>query len=203
MHILLIIFLLAFPYHVSATLDTDHMSQRWASWFSSQDLQMAPKPEPNTVNQTTLTQTVYTAPIAPASVRDLVPDSDRRSTRGILASTTWLKGAFSTETEVAANQDGTVGLPAHMTERTDDPSARMMRLRIASSLGPVRYGMKYRQAGDAFYNGFDQGLKEIWSEWKVGPMTWRSAIGQQWNHLQANAGRTALNSNTASMAFHG
>ncbi len=39
--------------------------------------------------------------------------------RDLLASTTWLKGAFSTETEVAANQGGPPG---------DDPSARMVRL---------------------------------------------------------------------------
>src|SRR5215212_3818687 len=108
----ILLVLLALPFHVSASAseDNDQVSQRWASWFSGQDWQTAPKPTPNQAYQATLTPTFYTAPIAPANVRDLVPDRDRPKTQGILASTTWFNGAVSTETEVAVNQGATSGL---------------------------------------------------------------------------------------------
>src|SRR5215216_5365261 len=104
MRMLFIILMFVFPYSASSGQDHDQVSQRWASWFSGQDWQTAPKPAPNRAYQATLTPTFYTAPIAPANVRDLVPDSDRPKTQGILASTTWFNGALSTETEVAVNQ---------------------------------------------------------------------------------------------------
>jgi len=192
-----------FPYSAFSGQHNDQVSQRWASWFSGQDWQTAPKPAPNRAYQATLTPTFYTAPIASANVRDLVPDSDRPKTQGILASTTWFNGALSTETEVAVNQGATSGLPPHMSEPTHDATTRMMRLGIESSLGPVRYGMKSRNAGDAFYNGPDQDLKEVWSEWKEGTTTWRSAIGQRWNHVQANAGRTSVDQQYARHGCHG
>src|SRR5689334_9892770 len=71
----------------------DRGSQPW--WLSSQGLQTGPKPAATPVYQGSLTQTFYTPPIVPADVQMLVPDSDRPRTQGVLASTSWLKGAFS------------------------------------------------------------------------------------------------------------
>ena len=150
---------------------------------------MSAKPASTTAYQATLSQTFYTAPIAPGTLHDLVPENDRAKAKGILASTTWLKGSFSTEAEVAANQNEAIGARHSRPAPADDSSARMMRLGLTGLSGPVRYGLRYRTAGHDFYNGPDQALKELWSEWKQGPATWRSAIGQQWNNVEGNSAR--------------
>src|SRR5512138_1293210 len=127
-----------------------------SSWFSGQELLTSPKPAATSAHQATLTQTFYSPPSVPASVRALVLDINRPRPQGVLASTTWLNGAFSTETEVANDQGGAVGFQQSIPSETrDDPSARMMRLGLISSSGPVRYGMTYRTAGQAFYSGPD------------------------------------------------
>jgi hypothetical protein len=143
-------------------------------WGSGDEWQISPKPAETSLYQASLTPTVDGSPIAPVSVRNLTPDLDRPRTQGILASTTWLKGAFSTETEVAANQGVSAG---------DDPSTRMMRLGVTGSTGLARYGITYRKAGQAFYQGSDQDLREAWGEWKNGAMALRSTVGQQWNNV--------------------
>jgi hypothetical protein len=105
-------------------------------------------------------------------VRNLPPDTDRPRTQGILSKTTWLKGAFATETEVAANQ-GSV--------RGEDPSARMMRLGLIGATGFIRYGMTYRTADQAFLQGAGQERREAWGEWRHGAMGLRSTFGQRTN----------------------
>jgi hypothetical protein len=102
--------------------------------------------------------------VAPANVRDLALDTERPGTQGILASTTWLKGAFAAETEVANNRGGN-SIP---DDTHADPADRMMRFNLLAASGPARYGMTYRTAGEAFYNEPDQALREVWGEWKHG-----------------------------------
>jgi len=187
-----VVFLVASPVWGSGD-EPDRMSQRWASSFAGQEWQVSPKPAETSLYQASLTPTVNASPIAPASVRDLTLDTDRPGTQGILASTTWLKGAFSTETEFAANQGGTVdfrnGLPA---DAGDDPSILMMRLGVIGSTEFVRYGVTYRKAGQAFYQGSDQDLREAWGEWKNGAVAIRSAIGQQWNNVEDDPARARV-----------
>jgi hypothetical protein len=161
---------------------------RWSSWFSAQELQTSTQPAETPVYQATITPTFYTPPIAPANVRDLSLDTNRPRTQGVLASTTWLKGAFATETEVATNQGGN-SIPG---DTQDDPANRMIRLGFTASSGPTRYSMTYRTAGQAFYNGPDQALREVWGEWKNGLTTIHSAIGQQWNNVDGDSTRTRL-----------
>src|SRR5690554_4862378 len=79
------------------------LSPRWASWFSSQDWQSTPKPAQRRRYQATLTPTSYTIPSTPASVRDLPRDLTPSRTEGLLATTTWLNGIVSTETELSSN----------------------------------------------------------------------------------------------------
>ena len=145
-----VMFLVASPVWGSGN-EPDRISQSWASWFAGQEWQVRPKPAETSVYQASLTPTVDASPVAPASVRDLTLDTDRPRTQGILASTTWLKGAFSTETEFAANQGGTVGFPNGLpADAGDDPSSGMMRLGVTGSTEFVRYGLRYRKAGQAF-----------------------------------------------------
>jgi len=173
--------------------ERDRMSQRWASSFAGQEWQIDPKPPETSLYQASLTPTLYESPMAPASVRDLTLDADRPRTQGILGSTTWLKGAFSTETEFAANQGGTVGFPNDLpADAGDDPSTRMMRLSVTGSTEFVRYGMTYRKAGQAFYQESDQDLREAWGEWRNGAIAVRSAVGQQWNNVEADPARARV-----------
>ena len=186
------VFLVASPVWGSGD-EPDRISERWASSFAGHEWQISPKPAETSLYQASLTPTVYESPIAPASVRDLTLDADRPRTQGILASTTWLKGAFSTQTEVSANQGASVdfrnGLPA---DAGDDPSTRMMRLGVTGSTELVRYGVTYRKAGQAFYQESDQDLREAWGEWKNGAVAIRSAVGQQWNNVEDDPARARI-----------
>ena len=168
-------------------------SQQGNSWLSAQELLASPQPAATSVYQANLTRTFYTPPIAPANVRELLVSIDRPRSEGILASTTRLDGTFSTETEVANNQGGAVGLqPSSPEETRDDPSTRMMRLGLIGSSGTGRYGMTYRTAGQAYYSGPDQAKREIWGEWKNGLATVRSTIGQEWNNVEGDPTRGRL-----------
>ena len=146
------------------------------------DWQASPKPADMSWYQASITPMVDGAPMAAPSVRNLPPDPERPRTQGILATTTMLKGTFSTETEVAAN---------HATSPGDDPSARMMRFGIAGAKGLMRYGMTYRTADASFYEAPGQEQKEAWGEWKHGAMAIRSTVGQR-TRLDADAGANRL-----------
>ena len=170
---------------------SDQVSQRWSSWFSAQGLQASATPAETPVYRASVTPTSYVPPVAPANVRELARETDGPRTQGILASTTWLKGAFAAETEVVNNQGGN-SIPG---DTHADPTGRMMRLNLAATSGPARYGMTYRTAGEAFYNGPDQALREVWGEWKQGRTTLRTAVGQQWNNVAGDPSRARLEQN--------
>ena len=140
-----------------------------AVWGDAGDWQASPKPADRSWYETSVTPTVDGAPMARPSVRNVPHDPDRPRTQGILATTTMLKGAFSTETEVAANKAG-LG---------DDPAASMVRLGVSGAKGVMRYGMTYRTADPSFYEAPGQEQKEAWGEWKNGPMAIRSTVGQR------------------------
>lgn len=172
---------------------SDQLSARWAYWFSDQGLPQSPRPAASPAYQASLTPTFHARPSALASVRDLSRDIERPRTEGMLAKTTWLKGALTTETEVATNQSGDEGLPSSLTSHSvNDPSVRMMRLGLTGSAGTLRYGLTYRNAGQAFYDDSDRAVKEVWSEWKQGVATVTSALGQQWNNVAADPTRVRM-----------
>ncbi len=72
----------------------------------------------------------------------------------------------------------------------EDAASRMLRLGITGTAGSVRYGALYRSAGQAFLNGPDLAMREVWGEWKSGQTTLRSAVGQQWNNVTGDTTRT-------------
>src|SRR6476659_898944 len=148
-----------------------------SAWAGGDEWRESPQPADTSWYRASLTPTVNGTPVAP-SVRNVAPDTDRPRTQGLLASTTWLKGAFSTETEVAANQAISPG---------DDPSARMMRLGVSGSAGLVRYGMTYRTADQTFSQAPGLERREAWGEWKNGAMAISTAVGQR---SQLDAGAT-------------
>jgi hypothetical protein len=139
-------------------------------WGTGDKWDVSPKPPETPVFQTNLVPLTDGAPL---DVRKFEPHPDRPRTQGILATTTWLKGAFSTETEVNTNQ---------RSPRGDGHSGRTMRLGIVGSAGLVRYGMTYRTADQTFSQRSAQERKEAWGEWKNGATAIRSTVGQQDDH---------------------
>jgi hypothetical protein len=192
--VLLLISLFAGPVW-SSEEQPDQIPPRWSS--STEGPQTSAQPAQAPVYQTNVTRTSYTPPIVPANVRDLSLDTNWPRTQGVLASTTWLKGAFVTETEMAHDQRES-SIPEDIRE---DPASRLMRIGLIASSGPSRYGMTYRRAGQAFYNGPDQDLREAWGEWKNGMTTFRSAIGQQWNNVDGDHTRARLEQNYGRMGL--
>lgn len=138
--------------------------------------------------RTSLTPTFFTPPVISPRLRDLAPETDQPRTQGLLSSTTWLNGTFVTETEVARSLGGASWLQNKIPGDTrDDASHRMIRLGLTGIAGPVRYGMLYRSAEQAFWNAPDQTMREVWGEWKSGWTTLRSAVGQQWNNVAGDS----------------
>jgi len=172
---------------------SDYVAQRWAGLFSDLPAQTDSKKATSPLFQTSLTPTFFAPPLASPLLRDLAPETDQPRTQGLLSSTTWLSGTFVTETEVARSQGGADWLQSRIPGDTDgDASQRMVRLGLTGTAGSVRYGMLSRSAGQAFLNGPDQALREVWGEWKTGWTTLRSAIGEQWNNVAGDSTRSRL-----------
>lgn len=169
----------------------NHISDRWAALFSDQQMVSRVTSTPSSLYQTNLTPTFFALPVASSRLRDLTPETDQPRTQGLLAATTWLKGKFTTEAEVANNQGGMGWLQGKIPGNTyDDVSGRMVRVGLTGTAGVMRYGMTYRSAGQAFFNGADTAVREAWGEWKHGWTTLRSTIGQQWNNVAGDAARS-------------
>ena len=172
---------------------SDYMAQRWAGFFSDQGPQTDSKQATPPLFQTSLTPTFFAPPLASPRLRDLAPETDQPRTQGLLSSTTWLNGTFVTETEVAQSQGGAGWLQSRIPGDTrDDAAQRMVRLGLTGTAGSIRYGMLSRSSGQAFLNGPDQALREVWGEWKSGWTTLRSAIGEQWNNVAEDSTRSRL-----------
>lgn len=124
----------------------------------------------------------FVVPTGTTRLKDLVPDSARPRTEGLVASSTWLKGRFFTESEVASNS--THELPyVFRIDRRDDPSKRMVRFALSGMTQQFRYGATYRSAGKVFFNTPDQTVREVWGEAQWGITKFRSAVGEMWNNV--------------------
>lgn len=189
--VLLCIVLLTVPHQTQAE-QSDQISERWAALFSQEPAGHTVGPT-SSLYQTNLTSTFSVLPVISSRLRDLSPETDQPRTQGLLAATTWLKGKFTTEAEIANNRGGTGWLEGRIPGTThDDVSGRMIRVGLTGTAGLMRYGMTYRSAGQAFFNGADTAVREVWGEWRHGWTTLRSAIGQQWNNVAGDAGRSRL-----------
>ena len=171
----------------------EQIGHRWASLFSEQDSQTGNDQLSSPIYKASLTPTFFTPPVTSSRLKDLTPETYRARTRGLLASIAWLNGALITETEVANNVGGADWLQSENPGNTHtDASTRMVRLGLTGNAGTVRYGMLYRTAGQAFFNGPDQAMREIWGEWKRGWITLRSSIGQLWNNVAGDSTRSRI-----------
>ena len=172
---------------------SDQVSQRWAGLFSDQDPLAHSKQATSSLYQTSLTTTFFAPPVAAPRLRDLAPETDQPRAQALLSSTTWLNGTFVTEAEVARSLGGAGWLQSRIPDDTrGDAGQRMVRLGLTRTAGSIRYGMLSRSAGQAFLNGPDQALREVWGEWKSGWTTLRSAIGEQWNNVAGDPTRSRL-----------
>jgi hypothetical protein len=124
----------------------------------------------------------YVAPAGATRLKDVVPDSERPRTKGLVASSTWLKGRFFTEGEVANNSRHEFPHMARNDQR-EDSSKRMVRFALSGTVGQFRYGANYRSAGKEFFNTPDQTVRELWGEAQWGITKVRSVVGEMWNNV--------------------
>lgn len=171
------------------------LGQRWASWFSPQETQTGStsvQPREEFV-QTAVTSNVLFPPVPPPRLRDLSPETERPRVAQLLATSTWFKGKLATETEIAQSQGGAAWLSQSIPGSSRiDPSTRMVRLGLTGTEGSVRYGLTFRSAGQGFLIAPDQAGREVWTEWKSGLVTLRTAVGQLWNNVAAETNRARL-----------
>ncbi|HET6675757.1 MAG TPA: hypothetical protein VFG71_10475 [Nitrospiraceae bacterium] len=124
----------------------------------------------------------FVAPTGPTRLKDLVPDSERPRTKGLVAASTWLKGQFFTEGEVANNSSDHIPGVSRIDQR-EDASKRLVRFALSGTLQQFRYGANYRSAGRAFFNSPDQTVRELWGEVQWGVTKFRSVVGEMWNNV--------------------
>ncbi|HEX2055976.1 MAG TPA: hypothetical protein VHF07_05755 [Nitrospiraceae bacterium] len=134
------------------------------------------------VLNTSFRTSTFIAPAAPTRLKDLVPDSQRPRTEGVVASSAWLKGQFFTEGEVANNSSNDLTAVSRI-DRREDASTRMVRFALSGSTQQFRYGANYRSAGKAFFNTPDQTVRELWGEAQWGITKFRSVVGEMWNNV--------------------
>lgn len=173
----------------------DHILTRWNAQVSDPTPQTDLKPAASALYQVSLTSTYFEPPPTVTSTRlqNLTPETEQPRAHGLLSTINVLNGLLATEVEMARNEGGTTWLQNKIPGGTqDDATSRMLRLGITGTAGSVRYGARYRSAGQAFLNGPDLAIREVWGEWKTGPMTLRSAVGQQWNNVTGDSMRTRL-----------
>lgn len=191
--LLLLLVLLAPPAWGGDESVSDYVAQRWTGLFSDQGPQADSKQDIAPLYQTSITPTFFAPSLASPRLRDLAPETDQPRTQGLLFSSTWLSGIVVTELEVAQSQGGTGWLQSRIPDDTrGDAAQRMVRLGLIGTAGSIRYGMLSRSAGQAFLNGPDQALREVWGEWKTGWTTLRSTIGEQWNNVDEDSSRSRL-----------
>ncbi|MCS6287372.1 MAG: hypothetical protein H8K10_00155 [Nitrospira sp.] len=135
--------------------------------------------------------TSFAPPTASTRLKDLVPDSERPQTKGVVAASTFFKGQLTTEGEVANNATNDAGIPSRIEQR-DDGTKRMVRMALTGANGQFRYGINYRSAGKAFFNSPDQTVREMWGEWGMGIVKLRSSSGQTWNNVDLDPTRARI-----------
>ena len=135
--------------------------------------------------------TSFAPPTASTRLKDLVPDSERPQTKGVVAASTFFKGRLTTEGEVANNATNDAGIPSRIDQR-DDGTKRMVRMALTGTNGQFRYGINYRSAGKAFFNSPDQTVREMWGEWGMGIAKLRSSSGQTWNNVDLDPTRARI-----------
>ena len=135
--------------------------------------------------------TSFAPPTASTRLKDLVPDSERPQTKGVVAASTFFQGQLTTEGEVANNATNDAGIPSRIDQR-DDGTKRMVRMALTGTNGQFRYGINYRSAGKAFFNSPDQTVREMWGEWGMGIAKLRSSSGQTWNNVDLDPTRARI-----------
>ena len=135
--------------------------------------------------------TSFAPPTASTRLKDLVPDSERPQTKGVVAASTFFKGQLTTEGEVANTATNDPGIPSRIDQR-HHWTQRMVRMALTGTNGQFRYGINYRSAGKAFFNSPDQTVREMWGEWGMGIAKLRSSSGQTWNNVDLDPTRARI-----------
>lgn len=173
----------------------DQTLAKWSALFSDPTPQTDLSPASPALYQTSLTSTYFAPPptVTPTRLQTMTPETEQPRAHGLLSSINLLNGLLVTEAEMAKGEGGATWLQNKIPGDTrEDTASQMLRLGITGTAGSVRYGALYRSAGQAFLNGPDLAMREVWGEWKSGQTTLRSAIGQQWNNVTGDTTRMRL-----------
>lgn len=139
---------------------------------------------PRPLFETSITSTASAASTSVSRLRDLVPDSERRRSTGLMAKTSWFNGAFSTEGEIATAQGGQDWLIHRIPGDTSrHESDQMVRVGLTRTDDHFTYGFRYRRAGQNYVQAQDQENREIWGQWKQGWTSIHTSIGNQLNNV--------------------
>ncbi|OQW33072.1 MAG: hypothetical protein A4E19_06930 [Nitrospira sp. SG-bin1] len=142
--------------------------------------------------RTTFTSHVQYPSVVSPRFRDLTPEAVRPQIEHLQAMTTWFEGKLATEAEIAYSPTGMTWPMSPIVPTRTDGSARMFRIGLIASEGSLRYGVTFRQAGRGFLLSPDRATREVWGEWKNGWVTFRNAVGQTWNNVEAEITRSRL-----------
>jgi hypothetical protein len=113
--------------------------------------------------------------------------------------TSFLDGLLKGEGEIAnSSPSGPVS-----ADTSQDGRYRLMRFGLTGSQSLFRYGVNYRTAGQGFANQSDQTSREIWGEWGLGMVRFKTMVGENWTNLERDPGRPRLTGTrqTASLAL--
>ena len=143
------------------------------------------------VLHTSFRSSSFVAPAGAERLRDLVPDSARPRTQGLVAASTWLNGRFTTESEVANNSSHDMPSITRIDQR-DSTSNRMLRFNLVGAHEQFRYGANYRSAGKAFFNTPDQTVRELWGEMQWGLARFRTSVGEMWNNVDLDPSQARI-----------
>ena len=134
-------------------------------------------------------KTVYLSqPATSDPLMNILTGIEDRPTVRLLLDTSWLSGRMKGEGEVMesrppgpANQDGGTGL-----------QYRLIRFGLTGMEQKFRYGASYRVAGEGFGPLQDQASRELWGEWKMGMLRFRTAVSEQWNNIERDPRRARI-----------
>ena len=179
----------ALPTLASEAIPAGSTDESWPYTYlnESADLTASKAELPRPLFETSFSSTSSAAPTTVSRLRDLVPDSERRRSTGLLSKTSWFNGAVLTEGEISTAQGGkdwlTTKIPGDTSHHESD---QMVRFGLTRTDDYFSYGFRYRRAGQGYIQAQDQEDREIWGQWRRGWTSLHTSIGNRLNNVDGD-----------------
>jgi hypothetical protein len=123
------------------------------------------------------------------SLKDVLSETEeKKPIISVRMNTSLLSGRLKGEGEIV---DSSPSGPA--TQNTgSDSRYRLMRFGLAGTQEWFQYGANYRVAGEGFAANQDQASREVWGEWRVGVVRFKTALTERWNNIDKDPRRARL-----------